>query len=54
MIAAGAGDFAKARQKNKEASKLISADQELLIHLLEAQTCLLEGNHDGARENSRR
>ncbi|MGE3362925.1 MAG: heme biosynthesis protein HemY [Rhizobiaceae bacterium] len=50
MIAAGAGDFAKARQKNKEAGKLINADQEPLIHLLEAQTFLLEGNHDGARE----
>lgn len=50
MIAAGAGDFAKARQKNKDAAKLISADQEPLIHLLEAQTFLLEGNHNGARE----
>jgi len=50
MIAAGAGDFAKARQKNKEAGKLISSDQEPLIHLLEAQTFLLEGNHDRARE----
>jgi len=50
MIAAGAGDFARARQKNKDAAKLISADQEPLIHLLEAQTYLLEGNHEGARE----
>jgi HemY protein len=49
MIAAGAGDFAKARQKNKEAGKLINSDQEPLIHLLEAQTFLLEGDHDRAR-----
>ena len=50
MIAAGAGDAALARKKNKEAAKLIRSDQEPLIHLLEAQASLLEGDHDGARQ----
>ncbi len=49
MIAAGAGDAVLARKKGKEAGKLINADQEPLIHLLEAQTALLEGDHDAAR-----
>ena len=49
MIAAGAGDAALARRKGREAMKLISADQEPLIHLLEAQTALLEGDHAAAR-----
>jgi len=49
MIAAGAGDAGLARKKGKEAGKLINADQEPLIHLLEAQTALLEGDHDAAR-----
>jgi HemY protein len=50
MIAAGAGDAALARKKNREALKLISSDREPLIHLLDAQTSLLEGDHDSARE----
>jgi HemY protein len=50
MIAAGAGDGALARKKTKEATKLIRSDQEPLIHLLEAQASLLEGDHEGARE----
>lgn len=49
MIAAGAGDAALARKKGKEAGKLINSDREPLIHLLEAQTALLEGDHDAAR-----
>ncbi len=49
MIAAGAGDGALARKKTREAAKLISADQEPLVHLLEAQACLLEGDHEAAR-----
>ncbi|HHZ09938.1 MAG TPA: heme biosynthesis protein HemY, partial [Rhizobiales bacterium] len=49
MIAAGSGDAALARTKNREAAKLIRADQEPLIHLLDAQTSLLEGDHDAAR-----
>lgn len=50
MIAAGAGDAALARRKNKEAAKLISADQEPLIHLLDAHASLLEGDHETARK----
>ena len=50
MIAAGAGDAAKAREMNKQAAKLIRSDQEPLINLLDAQTSLLEGDHDAARE----
>ncbi len=49
MIAAGAGDAALARRKNKEAAKLIRSDQEPLIQLLDAQASLLEGDHEGAR-----
>jgi HemY protein len=50
IVAAGAGDLSRARQMNKQAVKLISADQEPLIHLLEAQTLLLEGDHAAARK----
>ncbi|QOF69368.1 heme biosynthesis protein HemY [Aminobacter sp. SR38] len=50
MIAAGAGDAALARKKNKEAAKLINSDQEPLILLLDAQASLLEGDHDTARQ----
>jgi HemY protein len=50
IIAAGAGDLSRARQMNRQAAKLISADQEPLIHLLEAQTLLLEGDHAAARK----
>lgn len=50
MIAAGAGDGALARRKGKEAAKLIRSDQEPLIHLLDAQAALLEGDHEGARQ----
>lgn len=50
MIAAGAGDAEKARAMRKQALKLISADQEPLLHLLDAQASLLEGDHDGARK----
>lgn len=49
MIAAGAGDAVLARKKKKEAMKLISSDQEPLIHLLDAQASLLEGDHEAAR-----
>ncbi|MBN9243852.1 MAG: heme biosynthesis protein HemY [Mesorhizobium sp.] len=50
MIAAGAGDAALARRKTKEAGKLIRSDQEPLIHLLDAQASLLEGDHESARK----
>lgn len=49
MIAAGAGDAALARKMNQQAAKLIRSDQEPLVHLLDAQATLLEGDHDGAR-----
>jgi HemY protein len=49
MIAAGAGDSELARRKKKDALKLLSSDQEPLIHLLDAQASLLEGDHDSAR-----
>ena len=50
MIAAGAGDAALARKKNKEAAKLIRSDSEPLIQLLDAQASLLEGDHASARQ----
>jgi HemY protein len=49
MVAAGAGDAGLARKKAKEAAKLIRSDQEPLIHLLDAQASLLEGDHETAR-----
>ena len=54
MIAAGAGDAALARKMNKQAAKLIRSDTEPLIHLLDAQASLLEGDHDSAREKFER
>lgn len=49
LIAAGAGDAASARKMLSRAKGLIRADQEPLVHLLEAQAALIEGNHDEAR-----
>ncbi|MET0169433.1 MAG: heme biosynthesis HemY N-terminal domain-containing protein, partial [Aliihoeflea sp.] len=49
MIAAGAGDPTLARRKKKEAMKLLSADREPLVQLLDAQASLLEGDHPAAR-----
>jgi HemY protein len=54
MIAAGAGDATLARKMNKQAAKLIRSDSEPLIHLLDAQASLLEGDHDTAREKFER
>ena len=54
MIAAGAGDATLARKMNKQAAKLIRSDTEPLIHLLDAQASLLEGDHDSAREKFER
>lgn len=50
LIAAGSGDADTARRMHKQTAKLLSADQEPLIHLLEAQASLLDGDHDGARK----
>ncbi|SIQ90157.1 HemY protein [Rhizobium sp. RU20A] len=49
LIAAGAGDATLARKMTVRARGLIRADQEPLIHLLEAQTALIEGRYDDAR-----
>ncbi|MFP5077525.1 heme biosynthesis HemY N-terminal domain-containing protein [Rhizobium sp. YIM 134829] len=54
LIAAGAGDSALARQMTTRARGLLRADQEPLIHLLEAQTALIEGKHDDARRKFER
>ncbi|PDT51828.1 MULTISPECIES: heme biosynthesis protein HemY [Sinorhizobium] len=50
LIAAGAGDAALARKMASRARGLIRVDQEPLIHLLEAQTALIEGKYDDARK----
>lgn len=50
LIAAGSGDADTARRMHKQSAKLLNADQEPLIHLLEAQAALLDGDHDGARK----
>lgn len=49
LIAAGAGNALMARKMTARAQGLISADQEPLIHLLEAQAALIEGKYDEAR-----
>jgi HemY protein len=49
LIAAGAGNAILARKMNIRTRGLLSADQEPLIHLLEAQTALIEGKYDEAR-----
>jgi HemY protein len=50
LIAAGAGDAAAARKLHSQTAKLLSADQEPLVHLLGAQASLLEGDHATARK----
>ncbi|MFB9953167.1 heme biosynthesis HemY N-terminal domain-containing protein [Rhizobium puerariae] len=49
LIAAGAGNALLARKMSVRTRGLLSADQEPLIHLLEAQASLIEGKHDDAR-----
>lgn len=49
LLAAGAGDAVTARKMNRRTKGLLSADREPLIHLLDAQTALIEGNHEAAR-----
>jgi len=48
LIAAGSGDAVKARLFAKESSKLLTS--EPLVKLLDAQTLLLEGNNEKARD----
>lgn len=50
LLAAGAGNAALAHKMNSRARSLLRADQEPLIHLLEAQTALIEGKYDAARQ----
>lgn len=49
LIAAGAGNALLAAKMAERTRGLLSADQEPLIHLLEAQTALIRGDHDAAR-----
>ncbi len=49
LIAAGAGNAALARKMHMRAKGLLRADQEPLLHLLEAQSALIEGRYDEAR-----
>jgi len=49
LIAAGAGDATTARKMTQRTMGLLSADQEPLIHLLDAQTAMIEGKDDEAR-----
>ena len=50
LVAAGAGDTAIARKMTQRTAGLLSANQEPLIYLLDAQTALIEGRNDAARE----
>lgn len=49
LIAAGAGNALLATKMAERTRGLLSADQEPLIHLLEAQAALIKGDHDAAR-----
>ncbi|WP_174801574.1 heme biosynthesis protein HemY [Martelella limonii] len=49
LIAVGAGNLVMARKMSTRAHALLSADQEPLIHVLDAQVALTEGNYDKAR-----
>src|SRR5690606_21509855 len=49
LIAAGAGNAIMARKMSIRTQSLLRADQEPLIHLLDAQAALIEGKHDEAR-----
>ncbi|OLP56180.1 heme biosynthesis protein HemY [Rhizobium rhizosphaerae] len=49
LVAAGSGDAVQARKMGAKARSLLGARREPLVHLLEAQTALLDGRHDDAR-----
>lgn len=49
LIAAGSGNLVQARKMSNRAHALLRADQEPLIHVLDAQVALSEGDHDKAR-----
>lgn len=50
IIAAGAGDPETARKMLKQANGLLTQTSEPLLDLLDAQTTMLEGDHDTARQ----
>ena len=50
IIAAGAGDSASARKMLKQAGGLLDSTTEPLLHLLDAQATMLEGDHGTARK----
>ena len=49
LIAAGAGDAKLARRMTQRSRSLLKPEREPLIHVLEAQTYMIEGRHDDAR-----
>ena len=49
LIAVGSGNLLMARKMSTRAHALLSADREPLIHVLDAQVALTEGNYDKAR-----
>ncbi|GGE08309.1 heme biosynthesis protein HemY [Aureimonas endophytica] len=49
IIAAGAGDAALARRMTKRSQKLLAARKEPLVRFLDAQTAMIEGDHERAR-----
>jgi HemY protein len=49
IVAAGAGDAVLARQMTKRSQKLLTGRREPLVQFLDAQTAMIEGDHDRAR-----
>lgn len=49
IIAAGAGDAVLARRMTRRSEKLLGARKEPLVRFLDAQTAMIEGDHDRAR-----
>jgi HemY protein len=49
LIAAGAGDVSLTRRMTRRTRSLLDHRKEPLIHLLEAQSAMIEGRHDEAR-----
>lgn len=49
IIAAGAGDATLARRMTKRSGKLLASRKEPLVRFLDAQTAMIEGDHERAR-----
>ncbi|WP_152047021.1 heme biosynthesis protein HemY [Aureimonas psammosilenae] len=49
ILAAGAGDAVLARRMTKRSQKYLPAKKEPLVRFLDAQTAMIEGDHDRAR-----